>query len=363
MNRHFFRFLFPIGLLLVATFIIIWLSTFHPADIQPENISCSPDAPNLTSGQTLKIYNQNVQYMAGKNYVFFYDLPNNAGPDNRPSSDDINATVQGIASLINQQNPDIILLQEIDDGAKRTDKKDQLKQLLALLPSDYLCHTSSFYWKATYVPHPRIMGSVGTKLSVISKYNMSSATRLQLSLIPQNPITQLFNFKRALLDVRLPIDTGGELAVLTTHLSAFSKGTNTLKKQINQIDQRLHALNKAQTPWIIAGDFNLLPPNTYSLLNEEQRHFHEEHSAIETLYQQYPAIPKLSSVHSEERENWYTYSPNGSPVKQPDRTIDYYFYSPQLSAHETFVEQNKALTLSDHMPIIASFTLPQKRLE
>lgn len=354
----FYRLLFSLSLLLAGVFAMVWFSTFHPAAIQQETINCTENAPTLSAGQTIKLYNQNVQFMAGKNYVFFYDLPNSAGPDERPSNNDVTKTLHGLATLITQQNPDIILLQEVDDGAQRTDYADQLAQLLALLPSDYACHTSSFYWKASYVPHPRIMGAVGTKLSIISKYKITSATRFQLSLIPQDPINQLFNLKRALQEIRLPVEGNNELVILNTHLSAFSKGTGTLERQIKQIDERLISLNDSKTPWIIAGDFNLLPPNIYSQLTEKQRHYHEKNSAIETLYQHHLAIPNFDNTQSDQRQSWFTYFPNGAHINLPDRTIDYYFYSSQLSAHSAFVEQNKSLTLSDHMPIIASFTLP-----
>jgi endonuclease/exonuclease/phosphatase family metal-dependent hydrolase len=358
LNTLFYRFLFCLSLILASIFAAIWFSTFHPADSQQERIYCPQNAPTLSAGQSIKVYNQNVQFMAGKNYVFFYDLPNSTGPDERPSASDINATLNGLAGLIKQQDPDIILLQEVDDGAKRTDHADQLAQLLALLPAEYTCHASSIYWQAAYLPHPRIMGAVGTKLSIISKYQISSATRIQLSLIPQDPITQLFNLKRALLDVRLPIKGATELAVLNTHLSAFAKGTGTLDKQITKINQRLTSLNQAKKPWLLGGDFNLLPPNSYPLLATGQQAYYEASSAITTLYQQHLAIPTLEATQSKERHRWFTYFPNNTHIKQPDRTLDYFFYSSQLTAHNAFVEQQKSLTLSDHMPLIASFTLP-----
>ncbi|ORU92425.1 MAG: endonuclease [Cycloclasticus sp. symbiont of Bathymodiolus heckerae] len=357
-RKVFYWILSSLSLLLTGVFSAVWFSTFHPEPIQQEGVHCTADAPTLNPGQSIKLYNQNVQFMAGKNYVFFYDVADSKGPDERPSTADISKTLHVLAEHIKQQDPDIILLQEVDDGAKRTDHADQLAQLLALLPNNYACHASSLYWKADYVPHPKIMGAVGTKLSVISKYKITAATRLQLSLIPQDPINQLFNFKRALLDVRLPVKGSNDLAILNTHLSAFSKGTNTLQKQITQIDTHLTSLSVNSIPWVIGGDFNLLPPNTYELLPNEQRYSHESTSAIHTLYQHHLAIPNLQATKGEQRQQWFTYFPNDPRVNQPDRTIDYIFYSPQLKSTEAFVEQDKSLTLSDHMPIIATFTLP-----
>jgi len=344
-------------LLSALLFTVVWFSTFHPEKQQTENVHCPANTPSLQPGQSIKVYNQNVQFMAGKNYVFFYDLADNTGPDERPSSADIKQTLQGLASLIRRQNPDIILLQEVDDGAKRTDFADQLAQLLALLPSDYACHTSSLYWLADYLPHPRIMGPVGTKLSIISKYKINRATRYQLALIPQDPISQLFNFKRAMLDVRLPVNGAAELAMLTTHLSAFAKGSDTLQQQIKQIDQHLQSLEQAGTPWIIGGDFNLLPPDAYYLLAKSQREPHEKESAIKVLYESYPAIPSYKQTQSAQRANWFSYNPNDPRVSAADRTIDYYFYSSKLSLEHAFIEYKQSATLSDHLPLIATFSL------
>lgn len=356
----FYRTLIVLSLLLVTIFVAIWFSTFHPPATQQENIFCSANAPTLAPQQTIKLYSQNVQFMAGKNYVFFYDLPNSTGPDERPSASDITQTLHGLAALIKQQNPDIILLQEVDDGSKRTDYADQLTELLTLLPADYACHSSSFYWKNAYLPHPRIMGATGMKLSVISKYKITSATRTQLSLIPQDPISQLFNLKRALLDVRLPIKGANEIAILNTHLSAFSNGTNALEKQVSQINDHLITLNNANTPWVLGGDFNLLPPNGYPLLAQQQRVNYQSNSAIELLYKNHAALPSRQTLESKNRHLWFTYFPNDPQVQHPDRTIDYYFYSTKLSLTNAFVATKQSQALSDHMPIIATYRLPWK---
>jgi endonuclease/exonuclease/phosphatase family metal-dependent hydrolase len=170
--------------------LLVWAITYHPAEVQAEAIVCAEDAPVLQPGQSLKVLSYNVQFVAGKNYVFFYDLPDDAGPDERPSAADIAQTVQEVARVIRAENPDVILLQEVDDGSARTDHEDQLARLRALLPQDYKCHTATFYWKAAFVPHPRIMGAIGQKLAIVSKYRLDRASRYQLALAPGNLLTQ-----------------------------------------------------------------------------------------------------------------------------------------------------------------------------
>lgn len=347
-----------VSLLLLVIGILVWAITFHPKAIQPEHVHCSANPPQLSAGQPLSIYSQNVQFMASKNYVFFYDLANNSGPDERPSTEHIKQTLKHLAKTIRAADPDIILLQEIDEGAKRTDNKDQLAQLLALLPKQYACHSSSFYWQADYVPHPRILGSVGMKLSIISKYKISRATRYQLAQIPADPISEAFGFNRALFEVRLPSRNGTDVAILNTHLSAFSVGTDTLQKQVQQISQHLASLDSSNTTWILGGDFNVLPPNAYNSLSKAKRTPYNAATEMLLLYQQHSVIPSLADSQGANKHQWYSYLPNGQQLKAPDRTIDYLLYSKNIQLNHARVLQEGVLSLSDHMPLTAHFSLP-----
>jgi len=336
-----------------------WLTTYHPADVESVKFECSDKAPVLKPGQKVKVLSWNVQYMAGKNYVFFYDLIDNSGPDERPSSADITTTINEVARVIKSENPDVILLQELDEGAKKTDYENQLKRLLSLLPADYSCHASAFYWKASYVPHPRIRGSVGLKLAVISRFKVTSSTRYQLELIPGDPVTMLFNFRRAVLELRMPVDGGGEFAFLTTHLDAFAQGTNTMEKQASQVKEILDTLSAKKVPWVIGGDFNLLPPGgMYEALPGDQRAYFNPKTEIEPLFKAYKSVPSLAEANGPEVKKWFTHYPNDPAVKAPDRIIDYLFFSNSVTMGAHYVRQNDTLKISDHLPVVAEFAIP-----
>lgn len=345
---------------LVILFLIwVWLSTYHPRKVQSEPVICFNESSKLKSGQKLKVLSWNVQYLAGKNYVFFYDLPNNSGPDERPSSEDIAKTTKEVARIIHDENPDIILLQELDDGAKRTDYQDQLASLVSLLPEDYACYASAFYWKASFVPHPRIKGKVGMKLVILSKYKIKEAIRHKLALIPANLLIQQFNLKRAVLEVRLPVDGADDFVVLNTHLDAFAQGTNTLEKQVRQVQSILEKLDQNGLSWIIGGDFNLLPPgNAYNLLKKEYKRAYREETEIEPLFDNFQAVPGLQQVNSPEYQKWFTHFPNHPKVVKPNKTIDYYFLSHTIRIGNHYVRQHDTLNISDHLPIVVEFSLP-----
>lgn len=350
-----------IGLLVVVVLLAatVWFTTFHPDDVQAEDVVCADDAPTLQPGQDVTILSWNVQYMAGKDYVFFYDLLDESGPDERPSPEAITATFEEVARVIGEVDPDVILLQEVDDGAARTDGEDQLARLLDMVSPDYACHASAFYWKAAWVPHPRILGSVGMKLSTVSRYRIEDATRYALPIIPADPVTEQFGLKRAILEASLPVEGGESLLTYNTHFDAFAQGTDTMQRQVAQASERLAFVTAQQIPWVFGGDLNLLPPGPqYDDLGSDEQAYYLPDSELSVLTDVYPVVPSLEESNGPERASWYTHFPNAPTIDGPDRTIDYVFLSPLLGLGDHEVRQADTLDISDHLPVILDVTLP-----
>ena len=171
----------------------VYLTTYHPDEIENEAIISLAPAPQLQPGQQLKLLSWNVQFLAGRpNNNFFFD----GGSDPWPSQEMVTETVTAVANIIRQEDPDIILLQELDDGAERTRYQDQLQQLLRLLPQQYAVHTSSFYWLADFVPHSELLGGVGMKMSIVSKYRLEKAERYALPAITSDDIVPAIQSKK-----------------------------------------------------------------------------------------------------------------------------------------------------------------------
>jgi endonuclease/exonuclease/phosphatase family metal-dependent hydrolase len=344
----------------IAFFGFVWFGTYHPANIEPTTVTCPESAPTTQAGQSLKVLTWNVQTMSGKNYVFWNDLPNGDGPDERPSPEDITLTLSEVARIIKDENPDIILLEEIDNGAARTDYEDQFARLKELLPSDYVCSTSAYYWKAVYVPHPRIHGRVGWTMVILSKYQIGAAERLQLALPPNNWLMQQFSPKRAILEAHLPIAQGGEFVVMATHLDVVPQGTTTKEIQVGQINDLLTSLTGAGVPWVIGGDFNLLPFDdaAYQRLSIAEQSSYNPHSEIKLLYDSYQAVPSADEVTGANFAQWFTFFPNDPAIADPDRTLDYLFLSSTIKIGEHYVRQTDTQDISDHFPVIAVIQLP-----
>ena len=340
-------------LLMVGVLVWVYSSTLSVKDVQEEKVVCLREGRCLRKGDRIKVMTWNIQYMAGKNYVFFYDLPNDSGPDIRPSREDIQKTFGMVRNIIVEENPDVILLQELHDGAKRTDYQDQLKELLKILPKEYGYYTTAFYWKSAFVPHSRIMGAVGMKMGIISKFRIRKAIRYQLPVIPMPFYLRPFNFKRAILAAYFPVEKGEDLVILSVHLDAFAHRDGTMVKQVKKVDEVLTDLEGKKHPWIIGGDFNLIPPGkAYSLLGKEQYKFSPK-SELSILYDKYLAIPSYEQVNGANLHKWFTENPN-DPSRSACKTIDYFFLSKKgIKLGKYYVRRDaKTLKISDHLPVV-----------
>lgn len=347
-------------IVIIALSAFLWFGTYHPAEIESMSVTCPESAPTVDAGQSLKVLTWNVQTMSGKNYVFWSDLPNNDGPDEKPSPQDITLTLSETARIIKDENPDIILIQEIDNGAERTNYEDQLARLIELLPDDYVCSTSAFDWKAAYVPHPRIKGGVGWQVAILSKYKISAAERHQLAVPPSSIIEKPFRIKPAILAAHLPMTQGGEFVAMTVHLDLYVPGTDTKDVQLGQINQLLASLDAAGTPWVLGGDFNLLPFDdaAFERLPVEHQRSYNPQSEIKLIYDKHQAVPSIEEVTGAEFAQWFTRFPNDPAIPAPDRTLDYIFLSPAIIIGDHYVRLRDTLEISDHLPLISEIQLP-----
>jgi len=368
------KFFFALVLLVAISIGILWARSYLPDDIEVASIKCSADAPAWTAGSPLKVMSYNVQYMASKNYVFFYDI-NVDDPErvaavekagktiaSYPSEEHVFWTLDEVAELIQRENPDVVMLQEINGGSdSRTHYTDHTDELLERLPDElYACQSEAPYWQAEFIFHPDVLGPVDMKLLTLSKYRITKSVRHQLPRKPNNFLVTPFDFQRALLESHIATDMDNSVALINTHFDAWGAGTGIMDLQIAKTEELLQSLDGKGIPWVLGGDLNLLPPD-----NDRQRRDilaagtgnYDAHAQITPLYEKYRGIPSLKNLTSDKPERWYTHFPNDPTVDGPDRTIDYLFYSEQWALEDEYVVQEDALHISDHLPVVGVYSL------
>ncbi|PNG44566.1 hypothetical protein PS619_02227 [Pseudomonas fluorescens] len=343
-------------LALVLIGALMFSLTWRPDARETLPVSCTGKPPTLVPGQALKVMTWNVQYLAGKRYVFWNDLAQ--GNDEAPTLEDMAFSLDEVTRVIRDEQPDVVLLQELDDGAKASDYQDQLKLLQERVADLYPCSASAFDWKAEFVPDAHVFGSVGRQLATLSRYRIEHAERLQLPVASANFISRQFQPKDALLATKLPLSDGGQLTVFNTHLERARQPDDTLQAQVSAVAKVLDKYESQGLPWLIGGDFNLLPLGQYRRLPAEQRTPYSADSELHLLWDKYPMIPTNNEAGGIDRSRWLTHYPNDPGLNGPDRTVDYLFYSPKIKRVEAMVRQDDTLRISDHLPVIARFLLP-----
>lgn len=335
-----------------------WHLSWHPAPHAAVTPVCKGGAPLLTPGQPLNVMTWNVQFLAGKRYLFWYDAPD--GPDrthdNHPSTEDIAHDLDEVVRVIREEQPDVVLLQELDDGAKATGYQNQLALLQERLVDLYPCSVDAFDWKASFVPDPRVFGSVGRKLATLSRYRIDQAERWQLPNTAHR--LSLFQPQRVLLAAYLPLPGGEHLAILNTRLEPYRQGSDAQAQQLQAVAARVDRLEGLGTPWVLGGDFNLLPLGQYPRLEPSEQSRYSPDNDLHLLWERYPIVPSNAQASGTNRADWFTHFP--ANANGPDRTLDYLVHSPRLQQLEARVRQEDTLGISDHLPLMGRFLVPGK---
>lgn len=321
-------------------------SLFHtPAAVEDVVVHCDADVPMARAGEPLKVMVWNVQYAAGVEQEFFYD----GGRAVSVTAADVDRTLAAIVERIQAHDPDILLLQELDRGSDRTARIDEVHRLLGEL--ELPCHVTAPYHRVAYVPTPdhEHLGRVDMNLGVFSRVRLDTARRHQLALLDEPFYRRLFNLKRAVLEVGVPVEGGPDLTVLDTHLSAFSKGDGTLPKQIGQLRDLATRRSAEGRAVVLAGDLNALPPgeDPETVLEKDRILYSDAGDPMAPLYESLSPVLPLETYRAD-RARWFTYVPFG---QQRDRTIDHVFTAGAVRADQLRVDP-AGQGISDHLPLV-----------
>jgi len=339
--------------LLITTGLALRGLLYLPGPVEPVAVQCPADTPVARAGQELTVLVWNVQFAGSTRHHFFYD----GGQAVHVPAEDVTWSLDRIAEVVREIDPDVILFQEIDRDSDRTGGVDQHRELLARL--HYPCHATAPYHRVPYVPSPdhEHMGRVDMHLAVLSRVRLDEARRHQLPLLDEPWWRRLFNLRRAVLEVQVPVQGGPDLALLDTHLSAFSHGDGTLPRQIEAVRRLALRTRDAGRAVVLAGDFNALPPGDDPTRLPPADHVlyqveGDQDSPITPLYQDLvPALPLEAIRRRPERS--YTYAPYG--LGRVDRMIDHVFTAGPVEVHDVSVQQDRH-DISDHMPIVVELT-------
>jgi endonuclease/exonuclease/phosphatase family metal-dependent hydrolase len=212
-----------------------------------------------------------------------------------------------IASVIERERPDLVALQEVDRGVRRTNGVDQIRELARLTGMDF-----AFAHNLDYQG---------------GQYGVAVLSRRPVLAIDHRRFLHLREAERRGL-LRVEVEMGGRrLSFVTTHLD-FQHDDNRL----HEARQLLAALANLDMPLIVAGDFNDEPRGeTYRLMTSRF------------------ADAWVAAARAGEG---FTY-----PADKPSKRIDYVFVGPGVRVRSARVVETLA---SDHVPLVADLEVETK---
>jgi len=154
----------------------------------------------------------------------------------RMSGQMVNYSAKPFAELIKQQNPDFVMLQEVDFNTTRNGNKDFLTELAAELGMFPAFGKAIDYQNGEY--------GVG----ILSKYPIEKISNNQLTSSRSD-----LKEKRTVLYIDVNVD-GQKLRIASTHLDH-----STAEVRLDMVNQMNSYVSSGGIPVILAGDFNAYP--------------------------------------------------------------------------------------------------------
>lgn len=322
-------------------------------DAPIEMAPLSQEKPKSASGRPLRVLTWNIAYGYGlgsegdERYVPY-------------SAEKIRATLERMAGLIRELDPDIVQLQEVDFDSARSRFIDEAFFLAENTELKFF--SKAIAWRANYVPFPylpfsRHFGRMLSGGAVLSRYPIRGA---EVEILPKpagNPWWyNLFYLNRYFQ--RIEVDVGGRsIAFFNLHLDAYDSATrNEQAKMLVERAVSDRVVSDRKTYWL-AGDFNSPPElakkkSGFSGDSQDRYELDRVHSILSGSGLQ-------SGLNSAEylagEANWATF-----PSDAPDRMLDHVYVTPNARV-SAFRRVDEAKTLSDHLPLLVDIELVDEK--
>lgn len=310
---------------------------WFPAPVEAVPVVGRGSGRVLRAGDEFTVLTWNLQYCASHRYTFFYD----GGPTVSVPAEVVRETLAAVAGVLREVDAELVLLQEVDRGARRTGGIDELGELLERV--EYPLWVGCPYHRSRMVPKPgkEPLGRVEMWMGTLSRFVIQRSERRALCPLKEPWYVQRFNLKRAILSAEL-----GGLRLANVHLSAFANGDGTVPRQLASLKDWM----REGSPWLVGGDFNALPPgDDPARLGQWAREYADPTPPLADLLPTVAsAIPLDRLLLPESR----SYLPPGA--SEPDRVLDYLLHSPELEVLESRVWKIPSW-ISDHLPVVARF--------
>lgn len=348
----------------VAAVFLVFILVAAVMDYRPAKREVLQDRSDLSAAEegdtkicgslpdTLSILCWNIGYGGlGDDMDFFYD----GGTRVRTSRERTQANIQGIISEIRRHNPDIILLQEVDECSRRTYRINEIDMLREAFP-DYHMYLG-YNYKSFFVPIPvkSPMGRVTSGVVLMSRTRPEEAVRWQYPSRFPWPVS-MFNLKRCLLTATFRLADGSSIVIGNTHNTAYDTGSMRTA-ETRWLGDMTARLSSEGTSFIIGGDWNQFPPD-YIPSKTETSDPNFSTVALDTGLLQGTGHIVWDHTAKTLRHLNIPYSPSESVLT----VTDYFYISPDINA-DSVSTIDLQFRNSDHQPVLLKAIMPNRKLK
>lgn len=338
-------------LVILIAGLLIWLTVveYKPSDKENAAVTAlsAESGERLKQGDQIKLVAWNMGYGAlGDNADFFMD-----GGKMVYTADEarVRQNLDAIVSEVRSQDPDILLLQEIDLNSDRSYHIDETGFFSNLGFANY-AFANNFKVAFSPIPIPP-MGKIDSGIATYSKYSVASAERTQLPCPFSWPV-RIINLKRCLLTTRIPVEGGKELVIVNLHLEAYDDGEGKAAQAQMLMDILNEEISKGN--YVIAGgDFNQSFSNinnSFPVIPEQWQPAYMDISSFEDNWQ------FLMSEETPSCRSLYTPLSGSDPESLQYYIIDGFIVSSNIRV-DSFEIRDLGFVNSDHNPQVLNITL------
>ena len=312
---------------------------------------------------TLLVMTWNIKF-GGGDIDFWFDC---YGDRVLMTEEEVLSNLDRLADYINQVDPDILLLQEVDVDSKRAAYVDQMQYLLDHTALNYGVYASM--WQVQFVPSDGL-GRADMGPAILSRWPLDNAERIGLALrTDQDALTTYFYIRRCM--VRARIQQLNNLYVVTVHTAAWSQDDTKLQ-HINRFMEELDSISDEGGLFVAGGDLNTLPPGSHQVNDFPDTKcegddfggsdYSREKGWLTDLYNSdyHHAIRLDEYQQALDQGPYFTYGDKPGSLGFT-RKLDYLFTNHAWIPGSATTHQDIAsggTTLSDHCPVSVRIRLP-----
>lgn len=208
-------------------------------------------------GEHYLVVSANIGFGAySDDYSFFMD----GGEESRARSKEaVVENVSGSVGAAAGQNPDILLLQEVDTDGTRSwhvDEKEVIIRELAKHEMEDVDYTYAQNYDSPYLFYPVLQPHGSNKAGIVTVSVMEMSNGVRRSLPIEGGVMKFLDLDRCYSKQRIKTDNGKELVVYNLHLSAYTSDPSTATNQLLLLfDDMVDEYEKGN--YVIGGgDFN-----------------------------------------------------------------------------------------------------------